>query len=73
MCRCLAFDNRHWSGTDEVCHSGTESPLLALEQISRALETLSGEKLQVEHIFSCEIVPIKQVSRRCLSACSSCS
>ena len=45
-----------------VACSGTESPLLALEQISRALKTLSGEKLQVEHIFSCEIVPIKQAS-----------
>ncbi|SCZ92470.1 BZ3500_MvSof-1268-A1-R1_Chr5-2g07888 [Microbotryum saponariae] len=40
--------------------SGTESPLLALGLISESLEELTGRKLQVEHIFSCEIEPFKQ-------------
>jgi hypothetical protein len=39
--------------------SGTESPLLALQLISEAME-LDGSKLEVEHIFSCEIEPFKQ-------------
>ena len=43
--------------------SGTESPLLALQLISEAMEgdeTMAGRKLDVEHIFSCEIEPFKQ-------------
>ena len=42
--------------------SGTESPLLALDMISNAMGELYGEdeKLEVEHIFSCEIEPFKQ-------------
>ncbi|KAJ3042658.1 hypothetical protein HDV00_006937 [Rhizophlyctis rosea] len=40
--------------------SGTESPLLALDLISRALEDIHGTKLDVEHVFSCEIEPFKQ-------------
>ncbi|KAG8977786.1 hypothetical protein FRB90_008682 [Tulasnella sp. 427] len=40
--------------------SGTESPLLALGLITRALKKDHGVDLQFEHIFSCEIVPWKQ-------------
>lgn len=40
--------------------SGTESPLLALQLISEAMELDMGSKLDVEHIFSCEIEPFKQ-------------
>ncbi|KAJ5591523.1 uncharacterized protein N7459_001892 [Penicillium hispanicum] len=40
-----------------VC-SGTESPLLALEMIQKALGT--GQEFRVSHVFSCEIVPFKQ-------------
>jgi len=40
--------------------SGTESPLLALRMITRSLFTETGKKLEVEHIFSCEIEPFKQ-------------
>ncbi|KAG8852203.1 hypothetical protein FRB91_006810 [Serendipita sp. 411] len=43
--------------------SGTESPLLALQLISEAMEMdkkMNGRKLEVEHIFSCEIEPFKQ-------------
>jgi hypothetical protein len=43
--------------------SGTESPLLALQLISEAMEAdkaMDGRKLKVEHIFSCEIEPFKQ-------------
>jgi len=40
--------------------SGTESPLLALRMITRALEEQTGKKLEIEHIFSCEIEPFKQ-------------
>ncbi|QRV87675.1 Serine/threonine-protein phosphatase [Ceratobasidium sp. AG-Ba] len=36
--------------------SGTESPLLALGLVSRAM----GKTLTVEHVFSCEIEPFKQ-------------
>ena len=36
--------------------SGTESPLLALGLISRAM----GNTMTVEHVFSCEIEPFKQ-------------
>ncbi|KAJ5805782.1 C-5 cytosine methyltransferase [Penicillium pulvis] len=41
-----------------VC-SGTESPLLALEMIQHGLG-INGERFRIEHLFSCEIVPLKQ-------------
>ncbi|KAJ3409272.1 hypothetical protein HDV05_004536 [Chytridiales sp. JEL 0842] len=42
--------------------SGTESPLLALGMISRALKSLdpTAPPLLVDHVFSCEIEPFKQ-------------
>jgi hypothetical protein len=40
--------------------SGTESPLLALELIRQAIEEQHGLRLDVEHVFSCEIEPYKQ-------------
>lgn len=40
--------------------SGTESPLLALELIQASIEELHGAKLDIEHVFSCEIEPFKQ-------------
>lgn len=40
--------------------SGTESPLLALDLICRSISELYGLKLEVEHVFSCEIEPFKQ-------------
>ncbi|KAG8925515.1 hypothetical protein FRC02_009614 [Tulasnella sp. 418] len=40
--------------------SGTESPLLALDLICRTLKRDHGVKLDIEHVFSCEIVPWKQ-------------
>jgi hypothetical protein len=40
--------------------SGTESPLLALNLISRAMTEKYGITIDVEHVFSCEIVPFKQ-------------
>ncbi|KAF8680902.1 C-5 cytosine-specific DNA methylase [Rhizoctonia solani] len=39
--------------------SGTESPLLALGMISRAMAA-NGHTFKVEHVFSCEIEPFKQ-------------
>ncbi|CAL1714237.1 unnamed protein product [Somion occarium] len=40
--------------------SGTESPLLALDLIRRAVSDLYGINLEFEHVFSCEIEPFKQ-------------
>ena len=40
--------------------SGTESPLLALRMITRSLFKETGKRLDIEHIFSCEIEPFKQ-------------
>lgn len=40
--------------------SGTESPLLALNLISRAVEAKWGIRMGIEHVFSCEIEPYKQ-------------
>jgi hypothetical protein len=40
--------------------SGTESPLLALDLICQSLYEQYEIKLDVEHIFSCEIEPFKQ-------------
>ncbi|KAJ3514723.1 hypothetical protein NLJ89_g2214 [Agrocybe chaxingu] len=40
--------------------SGTESPLLALELIQKALLEQHGLKFEIEHVFSCEIEPFKQ-------------
>ncbi|KAJ5888651.1 C-5 cytosine methyltransferase, partial [Penicillium taxi] len=41
-----------------VC-SGTESPLLALSMFKKGL-TAIGMQFPIEHVFSCEIVPLKQ-------------
>jgi hypothetical protein len=40
--------------------SGTESPLLALNMIARAIKIQHGLTLVFEHVFSCEIEPFKQ-------------
>lgn len=40
--------------------SGTESPLLALGLMGRSLQSQKLGKLELEHIFSCEIEPYKQ-------------
>lgn len=40
--------------------SGTESPLLALQLISRAIKEKLGVQIKIEHVFSCEIEPFKQ-------------
>ncbi|BGP05622.1 hypothetical protein JCM10049v2_001428 [Rhodotorula toruloides] len=40
--------------------SGTESPILALRLMFRALEAQKGIKAEVDHIFSAEIEPFKQ-------------
>ena len=40
--------------------SGTESPLLALEMVQDALKSLGEPEMQVDHLFSAEIVPYKQ-------------
>lgn len=40
--------------------SGTESPLLALSLISRSVYDQHGMKINIEHVFSCEIEPFKQ-------------
>lgn len=40
--------------------SGTESPLLALGLMGRSLQAQKLGKLELEHIFSCEIEPYKQ-------------
>ncbi|KAG6827082.1 hypothetical protein H0H92_013265 [Tricholoma furcatifolium] len=40
--------------------SGTESPLLALELIQKSIFDQHGIRLEIEHVFSCEIEPFKQ-------------
>ena len=40
--------------------SGTESPLLALGLVSRAIKRIYGKSFEVDHVFSCEIEPFKQ-------------
>lgn len=40
--------------------SGTESPLLALDLMRRAIREQYDVDLDVEHVFSCEIEPFKQ-------------
>ena len=40
--------------------SGTESPVLALDMISKALFKQCGVQLEMDHVFSCEIEPFKQ-------------
>lgn len=40
--------------------SGTESPVLALDMVQDALKSLGEPGLQVDHLFSAEIVPYKQ-------------
>ncbi|KAJ3177421.1 hypothetical protein HDU87_004440 [Geranomyces variabilis] len=40
--------------------SGTESPVLALREITRAIARSQGVTFEVEHVFSCEIDAFKQ-------------
>ncbi|OCF44062.1 DNA repair protein Rad8 [Kwoniella heveanensis CBS 569] len=40
--------------------SGTESPLLALNMIAKAIKAQHGQTLSFDHVFSCEIEPFKQ-------------
>ena len=40
--------------------SGTESPLLALEMVQDTLKSMGEPEMQVDHLFSAEIVPYKQ-------------
>jgi hypothetical protein len=40
--------------------SGTESPLLALNMIAKAIKGQRGTTLAFDHVFSCEIEPFKQ-------------
>ncbi|KAL7418749.1 DNA (cytosine-5-)-methyltransferase dmt5 [Cryptotrichosporon argae] len=40
--------------------SGTESPLLALNMIAKAIKVQHGLTLAFDHVFSCEIEPFKQ-------------
>lgn len=40
--------------------SGTESPLLALELIQKSIFEQYEARLDIEHVFSCEIEPFKQ-------------
>ena len=40
--------------------SGTESPLLAMDLICKALAQQTGVTINIEHAFSCEIEPFKQ-------------
>lgn len=40
--------------------SGTESPLLALDMITKSMEEQYDVKLGIDHVFSCEIEPFKQ-------------
>ncbi len=40
--------------------SGTESPLLALNMIAKAIKAQHGLTLGFDHVFSCEIEPFKQ-------------
>jgi len=40
--------------------SGTESPLLALELIQKSILDQHDIRLDIEHVFSCEIEPFKQ-------------
>lgn len=40
--------------------SGTESPLLALGLFGRSFQKMGLGKLEIQHVFSCEIEPYKQ-------------
>ena len=40
--------------------SGTESPVLALGMMCKAVRQQTGVNLQMDHVFSCEIEPFKQ-------------
>ncbi|WWD22469.1 hypothetical protein CI109_106962 [Kwoniella shandongensis] len=40
--------------------SGTESPLLALNMVAKAIKAQHGLPLAFDHVFSCEIEPFKQ-------------
>ena len=48
--------------------SGTESPLLALDKIGNATQIEYGQKLGVDHVFSCEIEPFKQATSSATAA-----
>lgn len=51
---------RRWTKRDRADSSGTESPLLALNMIAKAIKEQHGLTLGFEHVFSCEIEPFKQ-------------
>ncbi|KAK5743775.1 hypothetical protein LTR17_002397 [Elasticomyces elasticus] len=40
--------------------SGTESPILAMQMVHNVLKEMGLETIEVEHVFSAEIVPYKQ-------------
>ena len=40
--------------------SGTESPVLALAMMCKAVRHQTGVNLEMDHVFSCEIEPFKQ-------------
>ena len=40
--------------------SGTESTLIALNMIAKAIKQQHGKTLAFDHVFSCEIEPFKQ-------------
>jgi hypothetical protein len=44
----------------QLTSSGTESPLLALNMIAKAIKSQHDMTLSFEHVFSCEIEPFKQ-------------
>ena len=48
------------SKTRQANSSGTESPLLALNLIAKAIKSQHGATLAFDHVFSCEIEPFKQ-------------
>lgn len=50
---------RHKHSSTNV-RRGTESPLLALNMISKAIKGQHGLTLSFNHVFSCEIEPFKQ-------------
>lgn len=55
----LQKSNRQPLRVATMC-SGTESPLLALEMVQDALKSMGEPEMQVDHLFSAEIVPYKQ-------------
>ena len=61
----VALIKQRWSTTPlrigTVC-SGTDAPILALDDLLSILNRNDGcrEKIQIEHVFSCEHVPFKR-------------